>query len=77
MGCVEKIRQMEEGAGDCMSDDNKSEGPYKFECFNKAYAEGRKAERERCARIAESGIDSSVGELIAEKIRGEEEQRPF
>ena len=35
-----------------------------------AYAEGRQAERERCARIAESWLSSETGERIAEKIRG-------
>ena len=38
--------------------------------LNSAYAKGRKAERERCAIIAESWLDRSVGELIAKKIRG-------
>ena len=43
--------------------------------LNSAYAKGRKAERERCARIAESWLDRSVGELIAEKIRGGQDEK--
>ena len=38
--------------------------------MNVAHEAGRKAERERCARIAESWLSSEVGERIAEKIRG-------
>lgn len=41
-----------------------------YKCLACTYAEGRKAERERCARIAESWLSSEVGERIAEKIRG-------
>ena len=45
---------------------------------NKAYAAGRKAERERCAKIAEMswceevvmGVYCKTGKFIAEKIRG-------
>jgi hypothetical protein len=39
-------------------------------CKACAYEAGRKAERERCEIIAETQLYSSVGELIAEKIRG-------
>ena len=42
--------------------------------LNLAYAEGRKAERERCARIADGLLNLEVGDLvgtsIATKIRG-------
>ena len=47
--------------------------------INAAYSEGRKAERERCVKIAESepvnqdewgNIVFGLGEKIAEKIRG-------
>jgi hypothetical protein len=42
----------------------------RFGGYSDGYNAGRKAERERCARIAESWLSSEVGERIAEKIRG-------
>lgn len=73
-----------------MTDDKAGEGPYDhidaasgewcvFNCPKCAYDKGRKAERERCAKIAESepvtqdewgNIVFGLGEKIAEKIRG-------
>lgn len=42
--------------------------------LNTAYAEGRKAERERCAKIAENEAgeipECMTGRIIAKKIRG-------
>ncbi len=58
------------------------EGPYihehghtcEYKCLACTYAEGRKAERERCARIADGLLNLEVGDLvgtsIATKIRG-------
>ncbi len=40
------------------------------ECLNEAYATGRKAERERCAKIAESHVTKFNGFQIADAIRG-------
>lgn len=68
-----------------MTDDKEAgEGPYGHKkypiagggkkhsqsCQACAYAEGRKAERERCAKIAESFTECLAGPKIAEKIRG-------
>ncbi len=69
-----------------MTDDKgASEWPYKHStyghatgdltrCLACAYAEGRKAERDRCAHIAEHEAceipECMTGRIIAEKIRG-------
>lgn len=68
-----------------MIDDTKSERPYihtlakyylpcEANCPACAYEAGRKAERERCARIAENEAgeipECMTGRIIAEKIRG-------
>jgi hypothetical protein len=46
---------------------------------NRLYAEGRKAERERCARIADGLLNLEVGDLvgtsIATKIRGGHDEK--
>lgn len=47
----------------------------KYNCPACAYEAGRNDERERCARIAESWLDRSVGELIAEKIIGGQDEK--
>ena len=45
-----------------------------FNCPKCAYDKGRKAERERCARIADGLLNLEVGDLVGEsiatKIRG-------
>ena len=42
--------------------------------YHRGFAEGRKAERERCARIADGLLDLEVGDVVGEsiatKIRG-------
>ncbi len=68
-----------------MTDDKAGEGPYDhidaasgewcvFNCPKCAYDKGRKAERERCARIADGLLNLEVGDLVGEsiatKIRG-------
>lgn len=53
------------------------EGPYihehghtcEYKCLACTYAEGRKAERERCADIAE-GYFNARGRVVAKAIRG-------
>ena len=66
----------------------KNEASIAARLANLAYAEGRKSERERCAQIAEKEVvfdiaslesgefySNSAGRIIAEKIRGGQDEK--
>lgn len=63
----------DKGAGEAYKQeygDMEPDHPCVPDVWKNGFIAGRKAERERCARIAESWLSSEVGERIAEKIRG-------